>query len=226
MPHGNVTLLDQIGDYAFCAFLAQFRVHRSTAGRVRIAHHFDDVSGEPFGGLRKPLDLCLILRRHLGATDSELHRGLALHVIFAQGRKALSVLLNVPEVLFDLLLVSGGILPVVLDVLRVGGQLHIVPRQLPAVSLERLDVSGDLLGSRLQTGLDHLGCLQVVPIDGNSLRYNATLFIGGPVNVHLESRDKNHIGHELLIQTKQTLVIFCFRVRSWTSRSTFLRCEQ
>src|SRR5258708_3097746 len=73
VAHGNVALLDQIGDYAFCAVLAQFRVHCSTAGRVRIAHDFDDVSVEPLGGLGKPLDLFLVLRRDLGAPDSELH---------------------------------------------------------------------------------------------------------------------------------------------------------
>jgi len=42
---------------------------------------------------------------------------------------------------------------------------------LPAVSLERLDISGDLLRSGLQACLDHLGCLQVVTIDGDGLRY-------------------------------------------------------
>src|ERR1700751_3626218 len=62
MPHRYVALLDEVIDDCLSTVLAQFRVHRSAAARIGIAHHFDDVSSQPGRGLRQLAEFLLVLR--------------------------------------------------------------------------------------------------------------------------------------------------------------------
>jgi hypothetical protein len=64
----------------------------------------------------------------------------------------------------------------------------------------------------MQTGLDHLGCFQVIAIDSDRLRYKPALVVGASINGHLESRYKHHIGHIVLAESKEPGVIFGFGV--------------
>jgi hypothetical protein len=80
------------------------------------------------------------------------------------------------------------------------------------VGLEPLHIGRDLLCSGTQARLNHLGCFKVVAIDGDGFRYNSALFVGRSVDVYLESGDKDHIGHLLLVQAKKPPVIFRSRI--------------
>ena len=105
------------------AVFTKLRAHCGAAGRVGIAHHFDDVSLETSGGLRQPLQLFLVSRRDGGAPDFEFQGGFALHVIFAQSAKSISVLLNILDIGGDLLLIGRDILLVGFNALYVGRDL-------------------------------------------------------------------------------------------------------
>jgi hypothetical protein len=77
VPHQHVALLEQKSDHGFSAVLAQRRVHLSSAGRVGIARHLDEVSLLISGGLRQLLEFFLVRRRDRGATGTEMHGCLA-----------------------------------------------------------------------------------------------------------------------------------------------------
>src|ERR1700740_1171055 len=65
MPHWHLSFLHEISNDRFSSVLAQFRVHRSVAGRVGIARHLDDVSFKASGGVSQLLQLYLVLHRDL-----------------------------------------------------------------------------------------------------------------------------------------------------------------
>ena len=93
-----------------------------------------------------------------------------------------------------------------------GCQFDLVGLELPAVGLEPLHIGCDLLCGGMQARLNHLGCFKVVAIDGDSFRYKSALFVGRSVDVYLESGDKDHTGHLLLVQAKKPPVIFRSRI--------------
>jgi hypothetical protein len=129
-------------------------------------------------------------------------------------------LLDIP---FNLLFVGRDEL-VGFDAPLVRRELHVVARELPAVSLERLHVMAatlpcgrmqnghELALRRMQTRLDHLGRFEVVVIAMMFFATTRPWSSDIPVNAHFESEDQHYIGHLLFVHAEEPLVIFrCLR---------------
>ena len=64
----------------------------------------------------------------------------------------------------------------------------------------------------MQSGLDRLGCFQVIAVHGDRLRSELTQAVQRPIHPNLEPWNQDRVGHFLLVQAKETLVVLDPRV--------------